>query len=101
VKEEIREIEQVLAMTPGNSEELENEVGDLLFAVVNLGRHLGVNSELALQKGCSKFLRRFAAIERQVAREDRPWEEYSLEELDRLWERAKERERTSETIARS
>ncbi len=101
VKEEIREIEQVLAMAPENSEELENEVGDLLFAVVNLGRHLGVNSELALQKGCAKFLRRFAAIEREVARKDRPWEEYSLEELDRLWARAKERERTSETIARS
>jgi XTP/dITP diphosphohydrolase/tetrapyrrole methylase family protein/MazG family protein/ATP diphosphatase len=92
VREEIREIEQVLAHAPENAEELENEMGDLLFAVVNLGRHLGVNSELALQKGCAKFLRRFAAVEREVRRSSRAWESYSLEELDRFWEEAKRRE---------
>ncbi len=92
VKEEIWEIEEVLAHAPENTEELENEMGDLLFAVVNLGRHLDVNSELALQKGCAKFLRRFAAVEREVARGNRSWESYSLEELDRFWEEAKKQE---------
>ena len=101
VKEEIREIEDLLENAPGNSGELENEIGDLLFAVVNLGRHLGVNSELALQKGCAKFLRRFSFIEGEVAREERSWEDYSLEELDAHWEEAKRRERTSAEIAQS
>ncbi|HPQ37330.1 MAG TPA: nucleoside triphosphate pyrophosphohydrolase [Synergistaceae bacterium] len=98
VKEEMAEIQEVLARDPENSEELENEMGDLLFAVVNLGRHLGVNSELALQKGCMKFLRRFSAVEREVNEGSRSWESYSLEELDAFWEEAKKREGKTETI---
>ena len=69
------------------------EVGDLLFAAVNLARHLGVDPEDALRGTNAKFERRFAAIEAALALEGREPAGASLAEMDALWNEAKRRER--------
>jgi MazG family protein len=71
---------------PARKPAVEAELGDLLFTVVNLGRHLGVDAEMAL-RGCNlRFRERFRAME---LASDRPLEELSLDELERLWVAAK------------
>lgn len=73
--------------------EVAGEVGDLLFAAVNLARHLDVDPEDALRGTNAKFERRFAAIEAALALEGREPAGASLEEMDALWNEAKRRER--------
>ena len=86
VAEETRELEAELAAEHVNQEAVEAELGDLLFTVVNLGRHLGVDAEMAL-RGCN---RRFRGRFRQMEEDSqRPLEELSLEELEALWVEAK------------
>ncbi len=85
VHEEIAEL--LAAQTPA---EREAEVGDLLFAVVNWARWLGVEPESALRATNARFYRRFRYIEQQAAAQGRPLDELSLEEMDALWEAAKE-----------
>jgi uncharacterized protein YabN with tetrapyrrole methylase and pyrophosphatase domain len=67
-------------------------VGDLLFTVVNLARHLHVDPEFALRETNAKFRRRFAAME---ATSETPLEELAPESLEKLWGAAKEQERSS------
>ena len=87
VEEEMDEIrEAVLSASPEN---IEDEVGDLLFAVVNLARHLGVNPDSALGRANRKFTARFRKVEQLVSESERPWGSYTPEELDSLWEKAK------------
>jgi MazG family protein len=87
VEEECREIEaEVAGAAP---EAIEGEVGDLLFTVVNLARHLKVDPELALRRTNGKFRRRFAAMEQAS---ERALEERSAAELEALWARAKQQE---------
>jgi ATP diphosphatase len=69
---------------------LEEEVGDLLFAVVNLARHLGIDAEAALRRGNAKFERRFRAME---AAAEQPFSTLSLDEQEALWQRIKKAER--------
>ena len=71
---------------------LEEELGDVLFTVVNLGRKLGVDNETALRTVASKFRRRFARMEEMAADDGRPLVERSLSEQDALWERVKAEE---------
>jgi MazG family protein len=71
--------------TKGASEEL----GDLLFAVANIARHLGVDPEAALRDANAKFVRRFGHVEDALARHGRKAEDATLEEMDRLWDEAK------------
>jgi len=73
----------------GSPERLRDELGDLLFAAVNLARHLGVDAEAALRQTNGKFERRFRAIEGALAAQGRRPEDSSLEELEALWQRAK------------
>ena len=68
------------------------EFGDLLFALVNVGRKMGIDAEAALRASNGKFRRRFAAIERAAAEEGRSVEDLSLEQMEALWRRAKEDE---------
>jgi tetrapyrrole methylase family protein/MazG family protein len=68
------------------------EVGDLFFAAVNLARHYKVDAESALREANARFRRRFGYIEAAARRENRLLQEYSLEELDGLWEAAKRQE---------
>ena len=83
--------ELVKEMASGQREALEDEVGDLLFAVVNLARKLEVDPRAALEKANAKFVRRFSAVERLAEERGLELGRASLEELDRLWDEVKGR----------
>jgi nucleoside triphosphate diphosphatase len=89
LREEIAEIEQALAQ--GDADGVEDEVGDLLFAVTNLARHLQVDAETALRRSNRKFERRFHFIEQQLAAAGKSPAQSSLLEMDSLWDAAKAR----------
>ncbi len=92
LKEEIGEIEAELARPEVNDDAVAGEVGDLLFAVVNLARHLKVDADQALRSANIKFQRRFHAIEEALAAQGRAPAEASLDEMEALWQAAKETE---------
>ena len=94
IREEADELERAAERAP--SAEIEEELGDLLFAVANLARHLEVDPEAALRRANLKFARRFAAIERALAAQGRSPEDSTLEEMDALWDEAKRQERRGE-----
>lgn len=89
IDEEIAEVKE--AIDSRDKDEIENEIGDLLFTVVNLSRKLGVDSEIALRKANAKFTSRFQNIEHQIetSANQKPIEAYSLDELEALWIKAK------------
>lgn len=87
IEEELEEVKE--ACTKGDSKEVHNEVGDLLFACVNLARHLDVHAESALMDAIEKFGRRFRQVESYLRDENMPIEDAGLDYLDELWERAK------------
>ncbi|WP_406821175.1 nucleoside triphosphate pyrophosphohydrolase [Pseudomonas sp. KnCO4] len=91
VREELDEVLQ--AMADGDSDALEDEIGDLLFATVNLARHLKHDPEHALRRANRKFERRFRFIEQVLRDSGRPIEDCSLDELDALWGEAKRQEK--------
>jgi nucleoside triphosphate diphosphatase len=91
VSEEIDEVEAEIAT--GSAQSLSGEVGDLLFAAVNLARHLNVDPEAALRGANAKFERRFAHIENRLAERGQTPESASLEEMESLWVDAKAMER--------
>src|SRR5579863_653741 len=90
IREETDEIEA--ALDRGEANELAGETGDLLFALVNLARHTGVDPELALRGTNAKFERRFGYIERALAAQRRTFDGATLKEMDALWDEAKARE---------
>ena len=81
------------AMSTGDEVALKDELGDLLFTVVNLARHLNVNPEEALRAANGKFERRFRHIEQALREAGRPIENCTLAELDALWGEAKKAEK--------
>jgi nucleoside triphosphate diphosphatase len=91
ILEEAQEIEHALA--EGERSGVATEIGDLLFAVVNLARHVGADPETALRATNAKFERRFARIERALAERGRTPRESTLAEMDALWEAVKAAER--------
>jgi ATP diphosphatase len=91
IREEADEIEEALDAV--DRSEAAAEVGDLLFAVVNLARHLGGDPERVLRGTNAKFERRFAAIERALAARGRTPEQSTLDEMDALWNEAKKAEK--------
>ncbi len=93
IREELGEVEEAIA--GGEQVRVEDEIGDLLFAVANLARHCGVDPEKALRGTNAKFERRFAAVEDGVAASGRRLGEASLEEMDELWVGAKRAEAKS------
>jgi nucleoside triphosphate diphosphatase len=92
IDEEIAELRTEL-QGQANQDRLSDEVGDLLFAVVNLARHLEVDGETALRQANAKFERRFRAIEEALRARGRRLEDASLDELEALWQQAKAAER--------
>ncbi|QMU61507.1 MAG: nucleoside triphosphate pyrophosphohydrolase [Gammaproteobacteria bacterium] len=88
VEEELNELKEVIN-TDNKQEALEEELGDLLFSVVNISRHIHVNAEDALRKGNIKFIKRFQYLEEQVRCEGKLIADYSLEELEQFWQQAK------------
>jgi len=91
IREEADEIEAELDQ--GNSARTAAEVGDLLFAVVNLARHLDADPEGVLRETNLKFERRFAAIERALSAHGKSPKDASLAEMDKLWDEAKAAEK--------
>jgi tetrapyrrole methylase family protein/MazG family protein len=98
IEEELRELKAAHAR--GDRRRFKEELGDLLFAAVNLARFENLHAEELLDRTVRKFVRRFHQIERAVHKSGRRLEECSLEELDALWERAKRRRRRSTTRQR-
>ena len=91
IREEADEIEA--ALDAGEQSQIASEVGDLLFAVVNLARHAATDPELALRQTNAKFERRFGYIERTLAARGRSLRDATLGEMDALWNEAKAHEK--------
>jgi MazG family protein len=94
LEEEARELKSALAENPPDPAAVEEEVGDLLFAAVNVARAVHADPESALKAANRKFRRRFRYIEDQLRARGRGPAEASLEEMDGLWNEAKAGERT-------
>ena len=90
MKEELAELDA--AISSGNQDDVVDEFGDLLFVMVNVARHLGVDPEASLRQTNAKFERRFRRIEELLATDGRRPEESSLDEMDRFWDQAKREE---------
>jgi ATP diphosphatase len=95
IEEEVAELREwvVGAGTAGDGERAEEEMGDLLFAIANLSRKLGIEPESALRKANDKFSRRFTAMESRLRAADRPLSACSLQEMEDEWGRVKQAER--------
>ena len=91
IQEELDEVREATAN--GQAAQVAEEVGDLLFVMVNLARHLHVDAEDALRQANAKFERRFRFIEEALKAQDRTPQEASLEEMDALWDAAKVEEK--------
>ena len=91
VMEELHEFEE--AMSQGSNERMEAELGDLLFAVVNLGRFMSINPEEALRKTIRRFQKRFEYVEQSLTDQGRHMNNTPLNEMDLLWETAKKQEK--------
>lgn len=89
VKEEIIELEESLPAK--NCRAVAEELGDVLFSMVNFCRLLGFNPEIILRQAVRKFERRFRQLERELRKRDQTVKECSLEELDQTWERVKQK----------
>jgi MazG family protein len=92
VHEEIAEIAEAMSEAQGPAR-LQAEIGDLLFAVTNLARHLGIDPENALRDCNHRFEARFRHVENRLAEQARKPEDSELDEMDALWEEAKRNER--------
>lgn len=95
IREETDEVSE--ALDAGGTEAIKDEVGDLLFAVVNLARHAGVDPEAALRGTNEKFIRRFGFLEGALATRGVKPQEATLEEMEALWQQAKQAERAPAT----
>jgi MazG family protein len=96
VEEEIAELKAAVAAHESGEDRtkrVNEEFGDLLFAMANLARHLGIDAEAALRGANAKFVRRFGDVETALARDGRKPEDATLEEMDRLWDETKAGER--------
>lgn len=91
LSEEISELRAELTGTP-DRERIANELGDVLFSIVNVCRYLDIDPETSLRNANAKFERRFRYVERRLKEQGRTPEEASLEEMDALWEEGKRRE---------
>ncbi|WP_392551759.1 nucleoside triphosphate pyrophosphohydrolase [Orbus wheelerorum] len=92
VKEEIDEVLAEINCDKQVTEKIEEEVGDLLFSVVNLTRHLGFNAELTLNKASQKFERRFRQVENIISKQGHKLNEVTLDEMEQAWQQVKRNE---------
>lgn len=89
LNEEVAELRRALAS--GERDLLEDEVGDLLFVAVNVARYLGLDPEVALRRTNRKFIERFQEVEQELTRQGKRLQDATLEEMDALWERSKQK----------
>jgi MazG family protein len=95
VEEEVSEFREAVA--GGSRREIREELGDVLFVIVNAARHLEINSEVALNETSDKFERRFRHIERRLKDQGKSLAAAGLEEMDALWDEAKVLEKKGES----
>ncbi|MGM0466902.1 MAG: nucleoside triphosphate pyrophosphohydrolase [Acidobacteriota bacterium] len=89
LKEELKEMEN--AVESKEEDRIFEEIGDLLFAVSNVSRHLNINPELALKRANQKFIKRFQFIEKKLKEKGMDLEKASLEDMDALWNQYKKK----------
>lgn len=92
IQEEIEELKE--SLKNNDRENIKHEIGDILTAVVELARFVDVNAEEALQEANDRFIKRFSYIEKKAKEMGKKLEDMSLEEMDKLWNEAKELENT-------
>ena len=83
---------EIAKVKPADADDVKAELGDLLFSVCNLARHLGVDAESALEGSSAKFARRFRAVEAGAKARDLALKDMTLDEMDALWNEAKKKE---------
>ncbi|OCL18924.1 nucleoside triphosphate pyrophosphohydrolase [Gilliamella sp. wkB72] len=98
VKEELSEVEEELNKTAQDQSKIEEELGDLFFATVNLARHLKVKSELCLQNANNKFIRRFKQVELLLKQKNHNLIDATLEEMEDAWQIVKQSEQLSSEV---
>ena len=91
LQEEVRELREVIAegKDEGRRERLEDEIGDMLFVIVNIARYLKIDSESALKRANRKFKSRFQYMENELAKQGKTLEQVTLGEMESLWQKAK------------
>jgi MazG family protein len=92
--EELGELRAEVAGSAGEAQ-IQNELGDVLFCVVNVCRYLKIDPETALRGANAKFERRFGYVERRLREQGRSTRDATLEEMDKLWDEGKEREKSA------
>ena len=93
LQEEMLELSEELVAERQNQDKIEEEFGDMMFVYANLARHLNIDPEEALRKANNKFTNRFNKIEQYIDNKEKTFDQYSLEELEEFWIKAKEEER--------
>ena len=91
IEEELKEVAEAVA--ENDNDHVEWEIGDVLFAIANYARHLGLEPETALNRANNRFVSRFNFIEQSVLVSGRSWADFSLVELENLWQEAKKNEK--------
>ncbi|WP_334063488.1 nucleoside triphosphate pyrophosphohydrolase [Alteromonas genovensis] len=93
VEEELEEIKQELNASTRNQDAIEEEIGDALFAMVNLARHCNIDADTALRKASIKFAKRFTAVEELAHAQHHSLTDLSLDEMESLWRKVKAQEK--------
>ncbi len=93
LEEELAELKE--ALSKKSAPHIEEELGDLLFTLVNIGRHSGVDPEWALARTVKKFIQRFHHLEEELRQMGKTLEEATLEEMERLWQEAKRKDNST------
>jgi len=95
IEEEVLEVKEELEAKEINQTALGEELGDLMFAVVNLCRHAKQDPETLLRRANQKFTKRFHGVEKQVQQSERDFSQHSLEQLEQYWQQVKMKEKSS------
>lgn len=96
IVEELKELQAELATN--QKKKIEEELGDLLFALVNLARHLKIDPEYALQSANLKFIKRFTKLEKHFQTRNKKLNESTLKEMDKVWEQIKQKKNRKASI---
>ena len=90
IKEEFNEVKEEIKKL-NNDKKIKNEIGDLMFSVINLARFIGIDPEESLERTNIKFINRFNEMERKVQIDRKNLKDMSLKEMDRYWEKSKKK----------
>ncbi len=93
LNEEMAELSAELVANQQDQDKIEEEFGDMMFVYANLARHLKINPETALKRANDKFTNRFKKIEQYIENEQKSFDQYSLDQLEEFWIKAKEEEK--------